>query len=473
MVKRNTILIVVAIGSVGGLFGFGFILAGNQNLVQGNVSQLALTQNFRDFNCDAWNELAVTRNGVVSVVGSGRTGFNPSFDSSLLAVTDGTTEVSAMHFRLLIQCDGNFIDASSPELGGSTSVSGSFNIQICANPRTGTTVCLVGNDRTFARLEGSVQAIQTFSNVPLTTQPLQEDVRKIIWEGDLSASEIERLFTAEAGTIHFQSTMFPILTFNFVCTHTKCPVQGTFTASYSAITANQPIIAQYGALRVADVDTDGDGIFDLSDGCINQPETFNMFQDADGCPDTLPILDTDGDGILDTVDSCVADPETFNMFQDEDGCPDTVPDPDVVIVPPIDTDGDTVPDEFDMCITEFGTLANAGCPEPVIAEIPTVEGSPLADDDGDGVLNAVDECPNDFGTLLNSGCPESQRLPVVIPPPLVPEPQVVPIPQPIPQPVEEGLEITPSDIIILMGIFGGIIIIIIIILSRTGKIKIG
>jgi len=466
LVKRNTIIIVVAIGSVSSLFAIAFLLGG-QNLVQGNVSQLALTQNFRDFNCDAWNELAVTKNGVVSVVGSGRSGFNPSFDSSLLAVTDGTTEVSAMHFRLLIQCDGNFIDASSPELGGATSVSGSFNIQICADPRTGNTVCLVGNDRTFSTLTGSVLAVQTFSNVPLTTQSLQEDVRKIIWEGDLSATQIERLFTAEQGTIHFQSTMLPILTFNFICTHAKCPVLGSFTASYNAITANQPIIAQYGALRVADVDTDGDGIFDLSDGCINQPETINGFQDADGCPDTVPIPDTDGDGILDNVDSCVADPETFNDFQDTDGCPDSIADPVSVIVPPIDTDGDTVPDEFDMCITEFGTLANAGCPEEVIAEIPTQTGSPLADDDADGVLNAVDSCPQEFGTILNNGCPAPAVVPADVPPPIFDPTQ--PPPQPIPQPVEEGLEITPSDIIILMGIFGGIAIVIIIILSRRRR----
>ncbi len=472
MVKRNTIIIVVAIGSVGSLFAIAFLLGG-QNLVQGNVSKLALTENFRDFNCDAWNELAVTKNGVVSVIGSGRSGFNPSFDSSLLAVTDGSTEVSAMHFRLLIECGGNFIDASSPELGGATSVSGSFNILICADPRTGTTNCLVGNDRTFATLMGSATAIQTFVNVPLVSQPIQDGVRKIIWEGDLSASEIERLFTAEQGTIHFQSTMLPILTFNFICTHAKCPVLGTFTASYNAITANQPIVAQYGALRVADIDTDGDGIFDLSDGCINQPETLNGFQDTDGCPDTVPILDTDGDGILDDVDSCVGVPETFNGFQDADGCPDEIPPPTQEIIIIIDTDGDGITDDNDVCPTEVGTGANLGCPEIIIAETPTAEGSALADDDGDGVLNAVDSCPNEFGTLFNSGCPEeiSERIPVVIPPPLVPEPQITiqEPPQPIPQPVEEGLEITPSDIVILIGIFGAIAIIIIVILSRRRR----
>lgn len=34
--------------------------------------------------------------------------------------------------------------------------------------------------------------------------------------------------------------------------------------------------------------------------------------------------DWDGDGIPDDVDLCPVRPETFNGFQDQDGCPDTV-----------------------------------------------------------------------------------------------------------------------------------------------------
>lgn len=44
-----------------------------------------------------------------------------------------------------------------------------------------------------------------------------------------------------------------------------------------------------------------------------------------------PIVDTaqapgdwDGDGIPDAQDACGARPETFNGFQDQDGCPDVV-----------------------------------------------------------------------------------------------------------------------------------------------------
>lgn len=34
--------------------------------------------------------------------------------------------------------------------------------------------------------------------------------------------------------------------------------------------------------------------------------------------------DWDGDGIPDAQDACGARPETFNGFQDQDGCPDVV-----------------------------------------------------------------------------------------------------------------------------------------------------
>ncbi|MEK6826491.1 MAG: hypothetical protein AABX90_02590, partial [Nanoarchaeota archaeon] len=48
-----------------------------------------------------------------------------------------------------------------------------------------------------------------------------------------------------------------------------------------------------------DGDADNDGISDSIDGCVTQQETFNGYQDTDGCPDTLPGSggngDTDGD----------------------------------------------------------------------------------------------------------------------------------------------------------------------------------
>src|SRR5687767_13102044 len=65
-------------------------------------------------------------------------------------------------------------------------------------------------------------------------------------------------------------------------------------------------------------DRDGDGVADEKDKCPDDPEDFDGFQDADGCPDP----DNDKDGILDVNDKCPNEPETVNGFQDEDGCPD-------------------------------------------------------------------------------------------------------------------------------------------------------
>ena len=45
-------------------------------------------------------------------------------------------------------------------------------------------------------------------------------------------------------------------------------------------------------------------------------------REATGCP----IRDTDGDGIFDDKDKCVDKPETKNGFEDDDGCPDAIPD---------------------------------------------------------------------------------------------------------------------------------------------------
>jgi len=89
-------------------------------------------------------------------------------------------------------------------------------------------------------------------------------------------------------------------------------------------------------------DTDGDGFKDSVDACVDVPGT-----DPDGCPDTdgdgfkdnvdkcpqvagiapdgCPPPDTDGDGIIDANDKCINEPESKNGYQDADGCPDTVP----------------------------------------------------------------------------------------------------------------------------------------------------
>lgn len=390
--QRQRLAIIVAVVVITSIFSIAFLLGG-QNLVQGNFVPLALVEDATFFRCDAWNELAITKAGVVSVVGSGRKGFNPSFDSSFATfdVTDAGVDVSAFHVRLVLECKGfNF------QQGTTVTVEGSVNLQLCAE--LGGTVCFLGDDRTFSNLKGTTLAVETFYNVPIQQQPIQEGVQKVVYEGDISAQEIERLFGTKTGSLFMKSTMFPILTFTF-----NDPTKGVFLATYNAITANQPIYSQYGGLQVVPLDTDNDGISDTADGCINQPETINGYQDTDGCPDELPPPDADSDGIADTSDQCISEPETVNGFQDADGCPDDVPPSTGEIV--VDTDRDGVADQSDRCPTTVGTIANAGCPEPQIEEQSTRQGSAISDDDGDGVINSLDSCPNQFGNTLNSGCP--------------------------------------------------------------------
>ncbi len=83
-------------------------------------------------------------------------------------------------------------------------------------------------------------------------------------------------------------------------------------------------------------DLDGDGYDDEADGCPEQAEDFDSFEDDDGCPD----VDNDGDGVLDAAQfvdgqwvnddhkgdfDCRNEPEDVDGFEDEDGCPDELP----------------------------------------------------------------------------------------------------------------------------------------------------
>jgi predicted outer membrane repeat protein len=65
-------------------------------------------------------------------------------------------------------------------------------------------------------------------------------------------------------------------------------------------------------------DRDGDGLADVVDECPDQPETFDTFEDEDGCPE----LDGDGDGVPFERDACPEEP--IYPEQDprySDGCP--------------------------------------------------------------------------------------------------------------------------------------------------------
>ena len=119
-------------------------------------------------------------------------------------------------------------------------------------------------------------------------------------------------------------------------------------------------------------DTDGDGILDPDDKCVEVPGV----PEYQGCP----IPDTDGDGILDPDDKCVETPGV----PEYDGCP----------IP--DTDGDGILDPDDKCVETPG--------------VPEYDGCPIPDTDGDGFLDPDDKCVNEpeniNGFEDGDGCPD-------------------------------------------------------------------
>jgi len=165
-------------------------------------------------------------------------------------------------------------------------------------------------------------------------------------------------------------------------------------------------------------DTDGDGYLDPDDACPLDPEDFDSFEDADGCPEP----DNDNDKVCDpwvterqqsgkytnvclAIDGCPMDPEDMDKFEDEDGCPDP------------DNDQDGVLDVADTC--------------PLIPEDidgwEDLEGCPDPDNDKDGICDpwvakegkgetykslckAEDLCPSvpeDFDQFQDEdGCPD-------------------------------------------------------------------
>jgi OmpA-OmpF porin, OOP family len=131
-------------------------------------------------------------------------------------------------------------------------------------------------------------------------------------------------------------------------------------------------------------DTDGDGIADDTDKCVDQAEDPDQFEDDDGCPDP----DNDKDGVLDGADQCQTEAEDTDEFKDDDGCPDP------------DNDGDNILDLADKCPNDAEDADQFqdedGCPDP--------------DNDNDGVLDAADQCPAEPETVNGfkdgDGCPD-------------------------------------------------------------------
>ena len=99
-------------------------------------------------------------------------------------------------------------------------------------------------------------------------------------------------------------------------------------------------------------DSDQDGISNAVDLCPNVSETYNNFEDADGCPDYVDTVelfsyslpDNDNDGVDDRWDQCLDESENYNGFADTDGCPDVIGISTPGTPSLIDSDDDFIPD---------------------------------------------------------------------------------------------------------------------------------
>jgi outer membrane protein OmpA-like peptidoglycan-associated protein len=139
-----------------------------------------------------------------------------------------------------------------------------------------------------------------------------------------------------------------------------------------------------GAAAPGKSDKDGDGIPNSFDGCSDEAEDKDGFEDEDGCPER----DNDRDGLPDGDDRCANEAEDKDGFEDEDGCPER------------DNDGDGIPDVTDRCADQAedrdGFEDEDGCADE--------------DNDGDGFADARDRCANDAETVNgfedDDGCPD-------------------------------------------------------------------
>jgi len=128
-----------------------------------------------------------------------------------------------------------------------------------------------------------------------------------------------------------------------------------------------------GVAQLGRGDSDGDGLPDVSDSCIEDSEDADGYQDDDGCPD----VDNDGDGVVDANDSCKDEPEDRDGYVDEDGCPER------------DNDSDGITDVADRCPDQPEDPDNFEDDDGCLDE----------DNDSDGFPDAKDKCPNDPETV--------------------------------------------------------------------------
>ncbi|MEM6377664.1 MAG: thrombospondin type 3 repeat-containing protein, partial [Bacteroidota bacterium] len=137
------------------------------------------------------------------------------------------------------------------------------------------------------------------------------------------------------------------------------------------------------------IDTDGDGISDCEDNCINTP---NPAQN-----------DRDNDGVGDACDNCPDKKNPGQADADDDGIGDSC-DPCKNLSNDIDTDGDGISDCEDNCIDTTNPAQNDRDNDGVgdaCDNCPDKKNTGQADTDGDGIGNVCDPTNDLLNTLNN------------------------------------------------------------------------
>jgi len=123
-----------------------------------------------------------------------------------------------------------------------------------------------------------------------------------------------------------------------------------------AVEKAQPIVEQP---KDENADTDGDGIPDRIDACMDVQGVPTQDPRTNGC------ADRDGDGIMDPLDHCPFQIGPFDPDPNKNGCPPPPPPPKEP-----DADNDGIPDRLDACPNASGKpnpdRAKNGCPKVLL-----------------------------------------------------------------------------------------------------------
>ena len=230
-----------------------------------------------------------------------------------------------------------------------------------------------------------VDCVNLFRNIPNHVAQIDSPLNNSSFVGNIISvsytlqNSSNHYFTVNGNTMNYSTTNVSNLQFNL-------PFGNNYFCLVSFDYANQQYSDCISVENIdPNLDSDGDGISDLSDNCPNTP--ISDTADSTGCGQSQ--IDSDGDGVMNSMDNC---PNTMpQQSVNAQGCSASQR----------DSDGDGINDSTDLCPN---TLPNAiidsnGCSTSQI------------DSDNDGVNDNVDICPNTFvGSQVDSnGCAPSQK----------------------------------------------------------------